>query len=146
MNINNSISIFEIISILGVLGSFFYSWIINKQTKRSTDASNEIAISNRISSTLQETRRIKEKIMINKENTELLADLKLIYEESYEDYLTAYNESCQYYFDNKIDKNRFVSRYFRDIQRIIEEDKYYKEYSHNFGAIKRFYDEKKQND
>lgn len=143
INFNNSISVFEVVSTIGILGSFLYSWFINRQVKKSTDASNEIEIANRISYTLRETRVFKEKIMLSKDDKNLLPDLKLLYEEAYEDYLNAYNEACQYYFDGKIDKKRFVTRYFRDIERFIEEDQYYKNFNHNFRALRRFYDKTK---
>ena len=140
-------SISDIITLIGIIISLVYATIVDTRSRKSTDAMNEISIANRISDTLRELRIYKEKIMsYDSQNGVKMEDLKLLYEEAYEDYISAYNEACQYYLDGKIDKDRFVKRYFRDIQRFVEDDSFYKQYKHNFSAIQKFYDENKQTD
>lgn len=60
-----------------------------------------------------------------------------------EGYLNALDNACQKFFDNKVDRVRFVKSWQREMRQTVQ-DEAYKEYfvaGHAFHALMRFYDE-----
>jgi len=48
-----------------------------------------------------------------------------------EEYLNAYEEACQKYLDNKVDRKRFKKAYFDEIRNIVEDE----HYAERFGKL-----------
>lgn len=91
-----------------ILLSFKYNKLVQAQV--------EMQIRERI--TYARTRY--EDLIIN-HNKELNDELiKMVYESTKEEFLNAYDEACQKYLDEKVDKERFKKSYFIEIQSIVK--------------------------
>lgn len=54
--------------------------------------------------------------------------IKTVYESTKEEFLNSYDEACQKYLDKKVDKERFKKSYFVEIQSIVRNETFKKNY------------------
>lgn len=99
---------------------------LNERLSKYQDGTFDLKIAERIANARanQNIAQIEiSKIAYSEKNPELgKSGLEVVNLAIEEDYLNAYDEGCQMYLDEKIDKARFKKRYFNDIQ-IIKESK-----------------------
>lgn len=107
-----------IASLITACGTIILSFRYNKLVQ----AQVEMQIRERITSA-----RVRYEDLIINYNKELKAGDELIikvYESTKEEFLNAYDEACQKYLDDKVDKERFKKAYFIEIQNIVKNDNF----------------------
>jgi hypothetical protein len=117
----------SIISIIALIISVL-SFVISFRQIRYTQAQVEIQIRGRIS----EARKRVDDFLLSKlsdySTKPSYKDNKkyydLIFESLIEEELNAYEEACQKYIDNKVDRARFKKTYKRDIARIFVDENF----------------------
>ena len=107
----------------------------------------EIAISNQILTSRQALRGVQQWICENRETKSLQKEAPKefhmnILHEAHEAHITTYNQACEYYYFDRVDKRLFIERYCNEIKNIVEKDNLYKSYDKKeFKYINKFYED-----
>lgn len=128
-----------LIGIIPIAISIF-SLAISYRTSKTQKAQIEIQVRARISSARS---RFEDITLAHKDELDDKM-VKRTLNSVKEEWANAYDEACQKYLDNKIDKVRFKKAYSDELKKIFEDksfEKYYQNNKAKFTATKAVYDE-----
>jgi len=151
----------SILSLLVALASFFFSMIshsksnaLSQENTRLANGMLELEVRSSISNVSLQVNEIALKLRpvqkrrkakdFSPEEEEEYQSLLLHWKAANQNMLTAYDEACAKYLDNKIDKVRFKRNFHHEIRNLLESDglkQFFDPHTSRFKAIIKVYTE-----
>lgn len=116
--------ILGIASIITACGTIFLSYRCNKLVQGQVEMQIRERITN--ARTRYENFVIAHDDKLNQKTKDPI--IEFVYESIKEEFLNAYDEACQKYLDEKVDKYRFKKSYFAEIQSIVKNETFRTKY------------------
>lgn len=135
MTLNDTITmILSIISIIISILTLIYTIIHSQQMQKTSFGGLEYTIRTYIDST---RNHLTNALMSDDQSDKHKQFVKVKIEEM----LNAYEEACTKYLDKKVDRKRFYSTYFSEIQELVESEDFreYFQFGSDYDAIKTVY-------
>jgi len=147
MNPTDIIALFALLfSVASVLVAIF-SWREAQKANQNTLHNTKTFFDGHIASARDKISTINKDILLcsmdlsDEKNKKIVEGLEQLRRATQEQYLTAFNQACNAYLHNRLDKKVFLDEYKDDIERLYK-DKIYadllKKESTNYSALKEF--------